>query len=166
LLLQTPVDLWLFEELLQEVRPRLVVESGVLEGGFSWWLIDRLRTHLIEADFFGIDVVLPDEYPFPAVKGDAADPAVIAQVVERMPELGRRLIILDDDHDPDHVVRELDQWKTVLRPEDFIVVCDTVPVPELEEAVHQWASRSGFVSRCDRFGLSNHRGGWLTREGA
>ncbi|MGF1569123.1 MAG: CmcI family methyltransferase [Nodosilinea sp.] len=39
-----PQDLWLYERLLWEVKPTVVFEVGVNQGGFSLWLAERLRS--------------------------------------------------------------------------------------------------------------------------
>lgn len=39
-----PQDLWIYETLIWNVKPSLVIEIGINNGGFSLWLADRLRS--------------------------------------------------------------------------------------------------------------------------
>jgi cephalosporin hydroxylase len=176
-ILQTPVDLWLFTELIQDVRPMLIVECGVFEGGFSTWLHDLTEDN--STLIVGIDKKLPDVYResdlwyrLKGVEKDTLDSDVFHYLRELLTPDGDdkrepTLFILDDDHDPDHVTQELNMMSSLAYPGDWIVVCDTTPLPALEAAVRRWVGYSredGFVAvPVDRFGLSNHRGGWITR---
>jgi len=169
-LLQTPVDLILVEELLERARPGLIVESGVHEGGFSEWLADRSEIHGLGALVVGIDRRLPEGFGLgrriEGFESDSLDPETIAQVEARQVDQSSTIVFLDDDHSPSHVLRELDVWSGVLKGGDWLIVCDTVQVRGLEAAVRRWLRENPdfeAVGR-DRFGLSNHRGGWLRRK--
>lgn len=63
-----------------------------------------------------------------------------------------------------HVAIELRTYAKFCRLGDWLIVCDTVPVDGLEDVSRSFAKINGFeVLGLDRFGLSNHRGGWLRK---
>jgi cephalosporin hydroxylase len=180
LILQTPVDLWLFTELIERVNPSVIVEVGMLEGGFHDWLYDLTNTGLLAeaAVILGIDIDPPVWTSRIGRrwirKGDSLEATKkkfgLRSIVRRERErLDNRpvIFILDDDHTPTHVFEELDAYSALCKPGDWIVVCDTVPVPGLAWTVDNWLGTdlgSGFMAvPLDRFGLSNHRGGWLRK---
>jgi len=168
-ILQTPVDLWLFTELVERVVPSYIVEVGMFKGGFTRWLLrltSQTRTTIV-----GVDVEIPHGLPMSrrlaAIQGDSIESCgIVRDRIER--GTGHKIIILDDDHEPAHVLGELDNYSEMCEPGDWIVVCDTVPVPGLEEAVGRWLDTVGAkdgwrTMPVDRFGLSNNRGGWLRK---
>jgi len=186
-ILQTPVDLWLFSELLDRLRPGLIVELGVHASGFSLWLHDQTRIRSMRTWILGIDRKLPDlfggQIVFPSrfwgIQADTLSVEALDFVrakIQRIDDHGifesvgidaeaPRLFILDDDHDPAHVIRKLEAWGEFCRPGDWLIVCETIRVVGLEMAVRTWTSGRQFaVSGIDRFGLSNHRSGWLRRK--
>ena len=184
LILQTPVDLWLFTELIEKTNPSVIVEVGMLEGGFFEWLYDA--TSHIEclenrrAIIFGIDIETPSgivkrrRVRVREVDSIFATKELHAVGLRSAIDLSRKrldnrpvIFILDDDHAPAHVYKELESYSAICKPGDWIVVCDTVPVQGLAWTVSSWletAEGREFVAEpVDRFGLSNHRGGWLRK---
>jgi len=173
LLLQTPVDLVLFMELIERIEPGLIVEFGVLQGGFARWL--RMMTARLgfETLVGGVDLVVPEDFysgygngRVDSIARDSLDPMTADAVdfwIGEFAVFRPAIIILDDDHEPEHVAAELASYLPLLKPGDWIVVCDTVPVRGLEGAVRRFVDASDRIEivDVDRFGLSNHRGGWL-----
>ena len=173
-ILQTPVDLWLFTELIQRIKPAVIVEVGMFEGGFTEWLLRLAESSDDRMMIAGVDLKVPRVMKARGTRffqGDSIEQSEnVASVVSRIHSRSSRpaIIILDDDHDPDHVVEELEVYSAMCRPGDWLVVCDTVPVESLEEAVSDWLFRVGQSDgwqnmKLDRFGLSNNRGGWLKK---
>lgn len=184
-ILQTPVDLWLLSELIDKSRPGLIVELGVLEGGLSLWLNFKTQSAGIRCRIIGVDHKIPQDVftshsrvaeRLFGIEGDVLDVVTIDWVGKTIkaiddgafPEIdpaAPRIVILDDDHDPDHVAIELRTYAKFCRLGDWLIVCDTVPVDGLEGVSRSFAKINGFeVLGLDRFGLSNHRGGWLRKQ--
>lgn len=171
LLLQTPVDLAIFEELIEEVRPRAIIEAGVLEGGFSLWLRDRCKSHNLACSIIGIDARLPCWYHhyldsgILGIERDTLDPETLICLYKLVKRSEPKIVILDDDHTPYHVVQELEAYSDLLSPGDYIVACDTIQVEGLLEAVSFWLSGRPDLSSMplDKYGLSNHRAGWIKK---
>jgi cephalosporin hydroxylase len=46
-----PQDLWIYEQLIWEVKPSIIFEVGVNNGGFTLWLAERLRSLKLYADY-------------------------------------------------------------------------------------------------------------------
>ncbi|MBK5967476.1 MULTISPECIES: CmcI family methyltransferase [Thiorhodovibrio] len=62
-----------------------------------------------------------------ALEGDAADPAIIASFAEHIAtDPGPVLVFLDDDHNADHVQRELEGYAPLVGAGDWLIVADTV----------------------------------------
>ncbi len=178
LILQTPVDLVLFSELIECIRPELIFEFGVLEGGFTRWLVDQCIAHRTKTCIVGIDRTLPpDVFDKPAefgvqavgIEGDTLELNTVSQVRKivqmSIDTVRTKLFIFDDDHLPKHVLSELTVYSDLCNLGDRMVVCDTIPVSSLEENVADWLNQNKdfHTFRCDRFGLTNHRGGWIIR---
>ncbi len=169
-ILQTPVDLWLFTELIERLRPGLFVEVGVNEGGFTAWLLDTIsavdsRTVVLGVDrdfgrFQGIGILSRN---LRLVEADALADSVVAEI-----ELRRTtrptIFLLDDDHSPEHVERELDQFGGLSRPGDWLIVGDSTTVVGLDQVAENFVgSGGGFRIVPERFGLSNHT--WIEHAG-
>src|SRR5437867_74536 len=54
--LKNPCDLWVISELLEHIKPRVVVETGTAEGGSAWWLADISNLLGLETEIITIDI--------------------------------------------------------------------------------------------------------------
>jgi cephalosporin hydroxylase len=102
--LKCPLDLWVYQELLWLVRPKLVVELGTWAGGTATFLADMLDLHgadpsyrVVTVDILDGDQLRPYVADYPAlapfpvrirpahrrikyIVGNSVDPAVVRRV--------------------------------------------------------------------------------------
>jgi cephalosporin hydroxylase len=123
-----PLDLWVYQEILQELRPALIVECGTAHGGSAYYLAsicDLLGT----GDIVTIDVETKPGRPvhprITYILGSSVDAAVVEQVRARLPETGHVLVILDSDHSAAHVERELSLYAGMVTMGSYLIVEDT-----------------------------------------
>ena len=123
-----PLDLWVYQEILFEQQPDLIVETGTAHGGSALYMAcvcDQLgRGEIVTVDIFPIgDRPRHDRVTY--VTGSSTAPEVTAEV-ERLAESRERvLVILDSDHARDHVIEELRIYGRLVTPGGYIIVEDT-----------------------------------------
>ena len=123
-----PLDLWIYQEILYEQRPDLIIETGTAHGGSALYLAcvcDQLgRGEIVTVDVFPIDG-RPRHDRITYITGSSTAPEVVAEV-ERLAEGRERVfVILDSDHARDHVLDELRIYGSLVSPESYLVVEDT-----------------------------------------
>ena len=125
-----PMDTWIYQEILWEKRPELIVETGVFAGGSTLFLASMFD--LIGAgEVLAIDITLryvdervPRHPRIRLVEGNSIDPAIASQV--RAACRGRRtMVILDSDHTRAHVAAELAIYAPLVTPGQYLIVEDT-----------------------------------------
>jgi cephalosporin hydroxylase len=123
-----PFDLWIYQELVHELRPDWVVETGTACGGSAAYLaslcdlVDRGRVVTIDvAEREG----RPDHPRIEYVRGDSVDPAVVEGVRARIAPGERTLLILDSDHRRDHVLAELRAYQGLVDVGSYCIVEDS-----------------------------------------
>ncbi len=126
--LKNPLDMWIYQEVLHEVRPDVVVEIGSATGGSALFLADML-----EIIGNGIVVTIdPDRSSFVAahdrivtVTGDSsAEP-----IVKRVEELCRGkkvLLIHDGDHNKAQVLKDLRAYSPLVSVGSYAIVEDGI----------------------------------------
>jgi cephalosporin hydroxylase len=126
--LKTPLDLWIYLEILFEVRPDLVVETGTHMGGSALFLAHMLdlvgRGEIVSIDV--LDAAGRPEHPrIRYLRGSSADASLVRGVFGARPEGERTLVILDADHSRDHVRRELELFAPFVSKESYLIVEDS-----------------------------------------
>lgn len=128
---KSPMDLLIFHEIVAETRPDLIIETGVLAGGTTYYLATLLDLLQIDGQVIGIDVDLSAvsqhiaEHPkVHLIEGSSTDPAIVDDVRGRAQ--GRRVMVdLDADHRAEHVAAELRALAPLVTPQCYLVVEDT-----------------------------------------
>jgi cephalosporin hydroxylase len=174
-----PTDMWVYQELLDTVRPGLVVETGTFRGGSALFLADRLET-LGHGEVVSIDIDVQPNRPAHSrltyLEGSSVAPEILDEVRRREPADGSGvLVILDSDHSRDHVLAELEAYAPMVAVGSYLVVEDTnvnghpaAPDhgPGPYEAVQAFlATDPGFEvdTRCERYYLTQNPCGYLRR---
>jgi cephalosporin hydroxylase len=176
--LKCPFDLWVYQELLERIRPELVIETGTADGGSAFFiascmdLLGRGRVITIDVD----DLAgRPQHDRITYLHGSSVDPAVVEQVRTAAARAAAVMVILDSDHSRDHVLAELNAYSPVVTEGSYLIVEDTNvngrPVfprfgPGPHEAVEAFLRGGAAFTRdeeCEKFFLTFNPGGYLKR---
>ena len=180
---QAPTDNWSMQEIITELQPDYVVESGTMNGGSTLFYAAVLSYVNPKGKVITIDVEPHVEEAAKSplwqqrvemVVGSSVDPKVsdhIAQEVQNK----KVLVTLDSLHTHDHVLKEMEIYSKLVSPGSYLVVQDTNlnghPVdpewgPGPMEAVQDFLkTHDSFVvdrSR-EKYLLTFYPGGWLKR---
>ena len=126
--LKCPLDLWVYQELIYELRPDWIVETGTASGGSAAYLAS-LCDLLGNGRVLSIDLEAREGRPVhPRIEyltGNSVDPATLAAVRERIGVGGTTLVILDSDHTRDHVLAELRAYQDLVGLGSYCIVEDS-----------------------------------------
>jgi cephalosporin hydroxylase len=160
--LKNPLDLWIYQEIMADTRPELIVETGTWRGGSALYLAS-ICDLLGEGEIVSIDIEpMRDDYPqHPRITylagRSSTDPDLLAEMRARA--AGRRtLVVLDSDHSQAHVEAELEAYAPLVPVGCYLIAEDSnigrirkdlLPGPL--EAVE------AFLSRTDEFEIDRER---------
>lgn len=123
-----PLNLWAYQEILYETRPDLIVETGTYMGGSALFMASVCDL-LGNGKVVSMDIVgrrgKPRHRRITYEIGSSVAPDVVARVRRRARRAKRVMVVLDSDHDRDHVLRELALYGALVTPGCYIVVEDT-----------------------------------------
>jgi cephalosporin hydroxylase len=130
--LQNPFDVWVTQEIMQEVRPDFLIECGTWKGGSAIMWATFLGQINPEGRIITIDVedMAADARKVPIAQqkvdfilGSSVDPAVLADVTKRV-EGKRVMVILDSLHTKDHVLKEIQAYSKLVSVGSYLIVQD------------------------------------------
>ncbi len=123
-----PLDLWVYQEILHEVQPDLIVETGTAEGGSALFLASILDL-LGRGEVITIDVLLRPDFPrhprITYLNGSSTDPMIVGHVSDLVGEGDKVVVILDSDHTKDHVLAEMKAYGPLVTKGSYLIVEDT-----------------------------------------
>jgi cephalosporin hydroxylase len=123
-----PLDLWIYQELLHELRPSVIVETGTAEGGSALFLASVCDL-LGHGSIVSVDIVAQPGRPaherITYLTGSSTAPEIRTRVEELVGDKAPVLVILDSNHERDHVLEELRIYAPLVTPGSFVIVEDT-----------------------------------------
>ncbi len=126
--LKYPTDLWVYQELISETRPDVIVETGTWHGGSALYLatvceaLGHGRVVTIDTD---PGEPLPEHPRITYLRGSSTDPATVSRVRELAADAQAVMVILDSDHSEAHVLSELSIYGDLVTPGGYLIVEDT-----------------------------------------
>ncbi len=134
--MKSVLDLWNYQEILSELRPRLVIEFGSFAGGSALFFAVMLRAlrpldpdaRVISVDVCmdHIDVLSTRDRGIIFVNSPSTSGACLRMLADarRYRSDGACFAILDSDHVKDHVLDEMKALRPILQSGDCLVVED------------------------------------------
>ncbi len=134
--LQLPEDMVRLQEVVYDLQPEVIIETGVCFGG-SLLFHATLCEAIGKGRIIGVDIRIPEEtrsaveanrlaHRITMIEGDSAAPETIAKVRELAGGQGPILVILDSDHSRVHVLRELEAYAPLVTPGSCIIAEDGI----------------------------------------
>jgi cephalosporin hydroxylase len=135
-IIQLPEDLIRLQELLYQVRPSVVVETGVAHGGSLVFYASLLQA-MGSGRVVGVDIEIRphnrraiEEHPLAScihlIEGSSIEEETVKQVRSQLKPDDHVMVILDSNHSRDHVLKELQHYAPMVSLNSFIVVCDGI----------------------------------------
>ena len=123
-----PLDLWIYQEILYEQRPDLILETGTAHGGSALYLAsvcDLLgRGEIVTVDIHPLEG-RPEHDRITYLTGSSTAMDIVSELEGLAAGRESVLVILDSDHSRDHVLDELRLYSRLVTPGGYLVVEDT-----------------------------------------
>lgn len=151
-IIQYPQDMVAMQQIVWQVKPDLVIETGIAHGGSLIYsasllcLLDyceavasgaALDPRAARRRVLGVDIDIrahnreailahPMAHRIAMIEGSSIDPAVVAQVHEAAARHERVLVVLDSSHTHEHVLAELEAYAPLVSSGSYCCVFDTI----------------------------------------
>lgn len=141
-IVQIPQDLQALQEIVWQVKPDLIIETGIAWGGslmFSASMIAILEAcgEIEHGQVVGIDIEIrphnkaaiaahPLGKKITLLEGSSIDETIVEQVKAIARQHKRVMVCLDSNHTHDHVLAELEVYAPLVSPDSYCMVGDTI----------------------------------------
>ena len=153
--LKNPLDLWVYQEIVFEVRPDVIIEIGTYHGGSTLalaHLCDALgsgRVIGVDRDQQEVSEVVRSHRRVTLIEGDATE--VIGRVQSLLGHGDRVLVIEDSAHTYEHTLSVLRTYSGLVSLGSYLIVEDGIcrhgldvgPSPGPFEAIETFIAESG-----------------------
>lgn len=170
-IIQFPQDILAMQELIWEVKPDLIIETGIAHGGSLVFYASMLQLLGGNGLVLGVDIEIRphnrlaiESHPMAPrirmIEGPSTDPAVVALVREEAARHRKVMVVLDSNHTHAHVLEELRQYSPLVTKGSYLVVFDTVveampkshfPNRPWGPGDNPWTAVRAFLGETDRF---------------
>jgi cephalosporin hydroxylase len=120
--------MWVYQELLHEVRPDLIVETGTQFGGSAYFLASMCEL-LGHGRVISVDIEerpgRPEHPRLEYLLGSSASAEIVARVKATAAHARSVLVVLDSEHSCDHVLEELHAYGPLVMRGSHLIVEDT-----------------------------------------
>jgi len=184
--IKNPLDLWMMQQVIYEVQPEFIIETGTWRGGSAlYWAHTLNGMGLENSRVLTIDIqdltATASAHPLwkkyvTFFKDSSTAPGLVAEIARRVSG-HKTLVTLDSDHRASHVLNELRAYSPMVTRGSYLLVEDThldgVPTapdfgPGPMAAMQQFLKEGGgknFEQDLSREALvmTFNPGGWLRR---
>lgn len=135
-IIQYPQDMVVTQELIWEIKPDLIIETGIAHGGSLIFYASILEL-IGKGEILGIDIDIRDHnkkeieaHPMAKrismIQGSSIDPIIVEQVKEIAKDKKTIMVLFDSNHSHEHVLEELRAYANLTTVGSYCVVFDTI----------------------------------------
>ncbi|MBI4054062.1 MAG: class I SAM-dependent methyltransferase [Candidatus Doudnabacteria bacterium] len=123
-----PLDLWIYQEMIYELKPDVIVETGTNRGGSALFMAHMLDL-IGKGRILTVDIEeFPNRPQHPRISyltGSSIADEIISQLKSQIKPGETVLAVLDSLHRKHHVDRELELYGELVTPGSYMILEDT-----------------------------------------
>ena len=136
-IIQYPQDMIALQEVIWDVQPELIIETGIAHGGSLIFSASLLQLMGGNGRVLGLDIDIrphnlkaiqehPLAHRIDMLEGSSVDDSIAEKVRDIAAGKSPVMVILDSNHTHEHVLRELQLYAPLVTKGSYLVVFDTV----------------------------------------
>lgn len=126
--LKCPLDLWVYQEIIYDIEPDIIIECGTYKGGTTLFLASICdligKGRIITVDIK--EQITPKHSRITYLIGSSTSKEVEDKIKSLINESDKVMAILDSDHGKDHVLSEMEIYGNLVTRGAYLIVEDTI----------------------------------------
>lgn len=153
-IIQLPEDLIRIQEVIYQVQPDVIIETGVAHGG-SLVFYATLLNAIGKGKVVGVDIEIREHNRveienhrlsklISLVEADSVSETALSFISESVDKEDSVMVILDSNHTKEHVLAELNAYSKFVTENSYLVVCDGImaSLPGAPRTLPDWDSNN------------------------
>lgn len=135
-IIKFPSDILLMQEIIWDIKPDLIIETGIAHGGSIVFSASMLELLGGDREVVAVDIDIrqhnrekieahPMNKRIHMIEGSSTDPTVLDQIRERAKDKKCVMVALDSLHTHDHVLDEMRLYAPLVTVGSYLVLPDT-----------------------------------------
>jgi cephalosporin hydroxylase len=135
-IIKFPNDIVIMQEIIWEVKPDLIIETGIAHGGSIIFSASMLELLGGDGQVVAVDIDIrqhnrqeielhPMFKRITMLEGDSTSPEIVNQIREIAQKKSKVMVFLDSLHTHEHVLKELELYSPMVSVGSFLVLPDT-----------------------------------------
>jgi len=135
-IIKYPNDMVVQQELMWQLKPDLIIETGIAHGGSLIFSASMMEMMAIDGEVVGVDIDIRshnrneiENHPMmkriTMFEGGSTDPAIFEQVKAKCEGKKCVMVVLDSLHSHQHVYDELQLYPDLVTPGSYLLLPDT-----------------------------------------
>ena len=135
-IIQFPQDMVALQEIIWEIKPDIIIETGIAHGGSIIFSASMLQL-IGKGKVIGIDIDIrkqnrieiekhPSYKRIKMIEGSSVEPKIIKKVFSAVKNKKKIMLLLDSNHTHEHVLKELEAYSSLVKKGSYIIVFDTM----------------------------------------
>jgi cephalosporin hydroxylase len=136
-IIQFPQDIIAMQEIIWQIKPELIIETGVAHGGSLIFYASMLELIGKNGFVIGVDIEIRkhnrteiEAHPLynriHLVEGDSTKSSVVEKIYKLAEGKAPILVVLDSNHTHKHVLKEMTLYSKLVTKNSYLVVFDTI----------------------------------------
>lgn len=136
-IIKYPQDIVALQEIIWEIKPDLIIETGIAHGGSIIFSASMLELLGEEGEVLGIDIDIREHnrleiinHPLykriKMIEGSSVDDDIFEQVKDIAKNKKKVLVLLDSLHTHEHVLQEMNLYSSLVSVGSYLIVLDTL----------------------------------------
>ena len=123
-----PLDLWIYQEIMFEIKPDVIIECGTADGGSALFLAS-ICDLINNGNVITMDIedkgIKPKHKRIKYLLGSSTSKEIVEKVRSLVKNGDKVMVILDSDHHKEHVLNELKIYSKFVTKRSYLIVEDT-----------------------------------------
>jgi cephalosporin hydroxylase len=126
--LKCPLDFWIYQEIIHEIKPDVIIECGTYKGGSALFfaaLCEFIKHGRVITIDIQADAQRPQHERITYLLGSTIAPEIVARVRALLRPNETVMAVLDSDHSMPYVGQEMKIYGELVTPGSYLIVEDT-----------------------------------------